>query len=314
MRENNMNKKIMILILAVTVFTVIGSSSATVYLTHPTTEVYQIYQNPSDSDDYIEYDLERIQTNATSSAGQQDIFRMKEMSSVSDLSGTNKTVLTNPGNWEKAVQIKTDTGYYFLGGVHGYEKINGKYIYADGVRINPTRGTITECDELKIVITSNLLNPDNITQSLCKCITTYIWDGESLKINNKYEWKTTVLINIAYASMFPVSNAPNVSSMGRLYGDLNTIYHFQSGVNVGHVNSKGGIYFNHQNNRRLSMLIVNAATSLYNYAYNGNTKTYFKSNSYYNKLYVALISPPTTVTVYRGNTWNFTALYRVWNA
>lgn len=321
-KYRNTISKIVILFLGL--FLIISAvntaSASSVYLKKVDNKNFQIYQKPTNSTHWEEYYLKRFNTPAKKGYGPQDVYRIdklyytdltKKSPDISGVNTKNKVALTNGGNWEKAVYMKTSKGSTWIGGGHGYEKMVSLKVYKEGKHITPTIGKVTTSKNLKIVVVSNFIHPGNLKTVLAKVTTTYHWNGETLKNTNKYEWKREITIHTAYASMFPVSNNPNVSSRGQLYGQKSqTLY---IGYTPNKAKSKGGVLSNKVNNLKLSMRIVNPEKALFNYLYCGSTKTYIKVNNLYNKLYVSLVSPNAKYKVQNGTIWDITTEYKVWN-
>ncbi|MDD1775071.1 MAG: hypothetical protein LUQ24_06035 [Methanobacterium sp.] len=314
MKYNNV-LKILFLITPI-IFLACTASASVVYFNATTPDKYVVYQKPTDSKHWNEYTLYRTENSAIN----QDVYQIHKLYNI-DLSKSNpgikgvsilkKTTLTNGGNWEKALKIQTSQGNIYIGGGHGFEVLVSQKCYKDNKQFIPVTGKIVTAEDLKIVIKSNLLDPENPKNVIANIITSYLWNGVSLKINSQYLWKKDITVLTAYASMFPVSNIEEVSSIGQLYGG-----HYQS-LKSGEVPvrlcSPGGVFLNKKNDLRMSMRVSDPEHSLFNYAYAGNTRTYFKVEESYNKLYVTLISSPSYLKVYNGMVWCITAEYRVWN-
>ncbi len=123
-------------------------------------------------------------------------------------------------------------------------------------------------------------------------------------MENKYQWKQNVTINTAYAAMFPIQS--KTATIGQLYHQKKQ--NLYKGYKPIRANSLGAVFYG--KNIKLSCKIL-SAKMIFDYKYNGNVKTYFKSNGNTNKLYVALKSEPAKYTVQNGTVWNIKTEYKM---
>jgi hypothetical protein len=298
---------------------ILSAVPCNVYISRPDETKYYINQKPTYSREWLEYDFHHMEAEATEETGPEDTYRVRKLSSITladqqlnNIRYNTKTTLTFPeANWERALQIVTEEGNFFMGGGHGYEQYTDLKIYMDNVLINPKVGGVHSGQKLKIIETSVLNHPLDEETEIADITTTYVWNRDLVVIRSQYNWKETVEVNLAYAAMFPVLPTTTVSSKGQLFGQASQSLYV--GYTPIYANSPGGVLYNRENDLRLQCRIIDPTKGLYGYRWNGNTKSYFKTASTYNKLYVSLISPPAEYNTSPGLRWDFTAEYRMWN-
>lgn len=311
-----MNKKVILVLILIAFLTSEVVNASEVYLDYSKNGKIDVYQKPNNCNQWNEYELRYFNTTATSSSGSQSVYRMNRLCDV-HFEGDNPTtgitkrvLLTNPGNWEKAVKVQTNNGNIFLGGVHGYEEQTSLKFYANREEITPEIGSMIKADIVHIIVTSNLIDPDDKNVILATVKTVYCWNGDVLSITNTYSWKRDVTVVTAYAAMFPVNDDPNISSIGTLFGqESQDLY---SGNSPIYAKTNGAQLHNKKNSLVMSMEVLQPEISLSNYDHFKNLGTFIKCNSDYNKLYVPFIIG-SNLNVGKGTKWSFTAIYRVWN-
>ena len=298
-------------------FLTISAVPSNVYISRPDETKYYINQKPKYSSKWLEYDFHHMDKEVIEGTEPEDTYRLRKLSNITlthqklgDIHNTRKT-LSWSGNWERAIQIQTDDGYCFMGGWHGYEKMTDLKIYMDGALITPKVGSVHTGQKLKIIEKSTLIHPLNIKTEIANITTTYVWNREVMTVRNHYTWNEAVKVNVAYAAMFPVHPSESISSRGYVFGQHSQLLY--EGYTPIHADSYGGVFFNELNDLRLQCRIINPSAGLYDYKYNGDTKTYFKASPTFKKLYISLISPPVDYNTFNGLKWDFTAEYRLWN-
>ena len=285
---------------------------------------FSIYQKPAYSSKWCMYSFNRIVTAAKLGVnGPEDNYRIYKLQNV-DLTKPNPTYfpnasniniedLTIPGNWEKAIQIGSKTAP-LIGGMHGYEQHVSIDYYADNTKFTPKLGYITVCDQLKIVVVSDLLDPDNCETVVATTNCEYLWNGEELLLNTTYNWKVSTTVYRAYAAMFPVKRDECVSTIGQIDGLPQETLTLNR--KILRCNSGKGTTWNYVNNLKLSLELLNPEIALANYAYNGdanNGKTYFNNVGSYNKLYITRVHSPYFEIVNNTTIWNIESRYRILN-
>ena len=285
---------------------------------------FSIYQKPAYSSKWCMYSFNRIVTAAKLGVnGPEDNYRIYKLQNL-DLTKPNPTYfpnasniniedLTIPGNWEKAIQIGSKTAP-LIGGMHGYEQHVSIDYYADNTKFTPKLGYITVCDQLKIVVVSDLLDPDNCETVVATTNCEYLWNGEELLLNTTYNWKVSTTVYRAYAAMFPVKRDECVSTIGQIDGLPQETLTLNR--KILRCNSGKGTTWNYVNNLKLSLELLNPEIALANYAYNGdanNGKTYFNNVGSYNKLYITRVHSPYFEIINNTTIWNIESRYRILN-
>jgi methionine-rich copper-binding protein CopC len=284
-----------------------------------------VYQKPENNAKWCRYLFNRIVTSANPGVkGPEDNYRIYKLQNVDitkdnpsyypNITDLNVEDLTTTGNWEKAVQIGSTTDP-LIGGMHGYEKhVSIKY-FADNLEVTPSVKHVLECDELKIVVVSNLLDPKDGKTVIAVTTCQYLWNGQELLLNTTYNWKQTETVYTAYAAMFPVKRDGSVSSIGQIDGLAEETLTLNRNPILRN-NSAKGTTWNHINNLKLSLEVLNPQIALENYLYNGdalNGKTYFNNIGAYNKLYITRVHSPDTELVNNTTVWTIESRYRIWN-
>jgi hypothetical protein len=286
---------------------------------------FAIYQRPAYNSKWSMYLFNRVVRPENPGVnGQEDNYRIFKLQNV-DISKPNPSYfpyaynlnvedLTIPGNWEKAVQIRSQTAP-LIGGMHGYEKHVSIEYYADSMPFTPTLDHVIECNKLKIVVVSDLYDPKDNNTVIATTECDYLWDGEELFLNTTYNWKVTATVYTAYAAMFPVKRDALVSSVGQINGlSMENLTLNRKVILRG--NAAKGITWNYSNNIKLLLEVLNPETALQNYIYNGdsnNGKTFFNNIGLYNKLYITRVHSPYSEIVTNTTVWLIQSRYRIWN-
>ena len=202
-----------------------------------------------------------------------------------------------------------------IGGMHGYEQYTGITFYENSVKVIPNlNNPVIHCNNLKILETTNLLNPNNLKQVIAKTTTMYEWNGKNLRIHTIYNWKINATVTKAYVAMFPTKNSTTVSTKGQITGL--PIENFLTRRNELRGNSAMGTVWNNVNNLHMSMEILNPSIALNNYLNNGNNgngKTWFRSFGSYIKLYICRVNSPKYEKINDTSIWDIQTRYNIWN-
>jgi hypothetical protein len=286
---------------------------------------FNIYQKPANNAKWCKYLFNRIVTDANPGVkGPEDNYRICKLQNV-DLTKANPSYfpnmtdlnvedLTTTGNWEKAVQIRSNQDP-LIGGMHGYEKhVSIKY-FTDNLEVTPSVKHVLQCDELKIIVVSNLLDPADGKTVIAVTTCQYLWNGQELLLNTTIKWKVSETVYTAYAAMFPVKRDDHVSTIGQIDGLAEETLTLNR-TTILRGDSAKGTTWNYINNLKLSLEVLNPQIALENYAYNGdsfNGKTYFNNIGTYNKLYITRVHSPYTESVNNTTVWTIESRYKIWN-
>lgn len=280
---------------------------------------YAIYQKPANSlywNRYLFYHI--VSPPQLGFRGENDyrIYKLQDVILGADPKYfpyiKSSTDLTVPGNWEKALALTSTTK---VGGMHGYEQYTGIGFYLNGKQVLPNiSNSVLSCDDLKISEISDLYNPKNPRQVIAKTNTVYEWNGENLRIHTIYNWKVKETVTEAYVAMFPIKNDPTVASFGQIKGQ--NMENFHTRTTALRANSPEAIVWNNINTLHMSMEILNPEIALNNYLNTGNStsgETWFRSNGYYNKLYITRVKEPGLEKVKDTTVWNIQTQYNIWD-
>lgn len=312
-----MNIKIVVIVMVLFVLILPVSASNDIYLKKVDKNNYKIYQKPTNSTKWIEYDLYRTTTSATKKSGIQYVYRLNGAYTVNmcktrnKMAFFNRSLIVTNGNWEKALRVKTKNhGDVIIGGLHGNEVHTQKMIYISN-RLIPdlNAGNIITCSKLKIITESALLDPDNTNKRLAKVITTYQFNGESLATTNKYYWNTNFTLKYMYAAMFPVSNNYSVSSKGQIYGcSVEDLTPNREPIKA---HSNGAVLWNTINDLKLSVQVF--SINIPKYQSDLVTHIITEPENKYNKVYVTLNSSRFHIPVFNNTVWTIKTRYCIWN-
>ena len=133
-----------------------------------------------------------------------DNWRISVADSVDD-NFLKRFAITTTGEWEMALHLANRSD--FSGGIaHGDEIATSISVFLDGVKLAPSDIVgMTRFDELRIIETNNLYDPNDSKTIIAVHGKEYIFNNDGLAITQSVEWKVAEQLTNCYMAMFPVS-------------------------------------------------------------------------------------------------------------
>lgn len=248
---------------------------------------------------YIKYNF----VHSYSTSVNADIWRVDKAYLVNG-SFVETKAITADGEWECAVKISERDD--FSGGViHGDEKYTNIYWLVDGKLTDITTLTdYTDFDDLRIIQTSNLYDPNDHTTVVAEHGSEHCFNAsnrDDLIIRQSVKWKGAYSLGFSYLAMFPIAQ----SAVNKIYTDNGFAPATPVNGYYGYVNT--ATYYDSNGSVSAEFGINKYPTN--NSVYNKSFSTQDNGGSNYYKGYYCVCG--TDISVTNGTLWQSETKYKI---
>lgn len=264
---------------------------SSLYIKRVSETEYRVYQQPKGSR-WFEYRIKRT----TAQNMKLDLWHLYRLSAcdldTKTLIASNTLELTVDGAWEHALSPK---GEDWMGSwAHGHEMLTNAVFNVDGLPSEMKVG------EVKAGISCGLSQKSNLFKSVGETLLAednlgYKFTPENLVLNDELTWKQNTDINTMFWPMAPFKRHPDVTSVGKLFGEAVEQDISVPGFKEVRKDTNGARLWNKNNKLTMEMEVLNPQEALDSFKNTGGEKTWITNSALYNKLYFTRIGKTTHV-------------------